>query len=129
MINFWRQLLNCLISFWNKCWISAFWINTKETMYLLLVLWFFPYLSVKLTILLGQGNLRSSLNPCFWLWIICNDFDFHKQAPLNRMKTFCKHKAEGSSSLWSFKCYLGLICLVGNLGLMLLFSFCDLFFW
>lgn len=98
-------------------------------MYLLLPLWFFAYfLSVKLTILLGRGNLRNSLNLFFWPWIICNDFDFHKQAPSSRMKTFYKHKAGGSSTLWSFKCYLALIWLAGPLGLMLLLSFCDLIF-
>lgn len=39
----------------------------------------------------------------------------------------CKHKAGDSSSLWSFKCFLGLIRLVGNVGLTCCFHFAASF--
>lgn len=112
---------------WNKCWIPGFWRNTKENMYLLLVFWFFPYfLSVKLF------YLDKVILEIHWILVSDHELSAMTLISLNEhLQTewkLCEHKAGGSSSLWSFKCYLGLTWLVGNLGFMLFLSLCDLIF-
>lgn len=115
--------LKLLISFRNKCWISAFLINTEENMYLLLLIWPFPYFLCQTSYSDWTGlKFIESLFTLSAMTLTSIGEHLQKEWKL------WKHKTGGSSSLGSFRCYLGPIWVVGNVGLMLLLSFRNFIF-